>query len=137
MKARKGSHSVFSIQLHLVFVTKYRRKSLTAEILTRMEQIFWQVCDKTECKIIEFGGEFDHVHLLIDMHPRNSPSQLVGSLKASSSRILKREFEEHLKQFYWGKDAAFWSGSFYIASTGGAPIEQIKRYIESQDSPTD
>lgn len=133
MSVRKGSHSVFSIHLHFVFVTKYRRKVLTAQILDRMREIFAHVCVKTKCQLIEFNGESDHVHLLINFHPDNNISAFTGSLKSASSRIIRNEFEEHLSKFY--KNPVLWSGSYYVASTGGAPIEKIKAYIKSQDSP--
>ncbi|BAZ68050.1 transposase IS200-family protein [Fischerella sp. NIES-4106] len=135
MVPRKGSHSVFSIHLHLVFVTKYRRKTIIAPILERLHEIFANVCIKTKCRLIEFSGEVDHVHLLIDFHPDNNLSALVGSLKSASSRIIQKEFSEHLFTFY--KKSVFWSSSYYVASTGGAPIEKIKQYIQSQESPNE
>lgn len=133
MAVRKGSHSAFSIHLHFVFVTKYRRKSLTAPIIDRMREIFAHICVKTKCRLIEFNGEPDHVHLLVDFHPDNNISAFTGSLKSASSRILRGEFGEHLSGFY--KNNVLWSSSYYVASTGGAPIEKIKAYIKSQASP--
>lgn len=133
MQPRKGSHSVFSIHLHLVFVTKYRRKVLTSAMLDRLSEIFAHVCIKTNCRLTEFNGESDHVHLLIDFHPDNNLSALIGSLKSASSRILRQEFTEQLTKTYW--KSVLWSGSYYVASTGGAPIEKVKQYIRSQETP--
>ncbi|MBD2501862.1 IS200/IS605 family transposase [Anabaena azotica] len=133
MVVRKSSHSVFSIHLHFVFVTKYRRKTITVPILERLQEIFANVCIKTRCRLIEFSGEVDHVHLLIDFHPDNNLSVLVGSLKSASSRIIQKEFSEHLSTFY--RKPLFWSSSYYVASTGGAPIEKIQQYIQSQENP--
>lgn len=133
MPVRKGSHSVFSIHLHFFFVTKYRRKVLTAQILDRMREVFAHICIKTKCQLIEFNGESEHVHLLINLHPDNNISAFTGSLKTASSRIIRNEFGEHLSKFY--RNPALWSGSYYVASTGGAPIEKIKAYIKSQDCP--
>ena len=135
MVGRKGSHSVFSIYLHLVFVTKYRRKAITAPILERLREIFANVCIKTKCRLIEFSGESDHIHLLIDFHPDNNLSVLVGSLKSASSRIIQKEFSDHLATIY--KQSVLWSSSYYVASTGGAPIERIKQYIQSTVVPTE
>lgn len=132
---RKGSHSIFSVHLHFVFVTKYRRKAITAPMLERLQEIFANVCIKTKCRLIEFSGESDHVHLLIDFHPDNNLSVLAGSLKSASSRIIQKEFAEHLSTIY--EQSFLWSGSYYVASTGGAPIEKIKQYIKSQESPKD
>lgn len=135
MVSRKASHSVFSVHLHFVFVTKYRRKTITTQILERLQEIFANICIKTKCRLIEFSGEIDHVHLLIDFHQDNNLSVLVGSLKSASSRIIQKEFSEHLSTFY-GK-TVFWSSSYYVASTGGAPIEKIKQYIQAQEVPNE
>ena len=127
MKPRKGSHSVFSIRLHFVFVTHYRRKVITAPMLERLGQIMWQVCRKMNCELLEFNGESDHVHVLVDFHPKNSVSAVAGSLKAASSRAMKKDFPEQVAKFYQG--VSFWSNSYYVASSGGAPIEKLKKYI--------
>lgn len=133
-RARRGSHSVYSIRLHFVFVTKYRREVITVRMLKRIEEIFSNICEKTGCVLMSFSGEADHVHLLVDFHPDNKVSALVNSLKSASSRILRKEFAEYLENIYW--KPVLWSGSYYVASTGGAAIEKLKEYIKSQDSPT-
>lgn len=128
MKARKSSHSVFSVRLHFVFVTHYRRKVLDAKMLLRLEKMVNQVSEKMKCELIEFNGETDHIHILLDFHPKNSIAAVVGSLKSSTARMLKKEFPEEVKKYYWGK-VSFWSNSYYVASAGGAPIETLKKYI--------
>ncbi len=60
--------------------------------------------------------------------------RVVGSLKAATSRTMKREYKKELKEFYWS-DVPFWSGSYYVASTGGAPIKKLRQYLASQDAP--
>ncbi len=139
MRPRKGSHSVFSVLLHTglinVFVTHYRRKVINTPMLARIETMCNQVCEKMGCKLVEFSGESDHVHLLVDFHPKNSISALVGSLKASTSRTIRREFKSEVNRFYWS-DVSFWSSSYYVASSGPAPIEKLRQYIKSQDKPT-
>lgn len=133
VQPRKGSHSVFSIQLHMVFVTKYRRKVITNTMLERLREILENICIKTKCRLTEFSGESDHVHLLVDFHPDNRLSALIGSMKSATSRIIQKEFVGELSKVY--NKQAFWSGSYYVASTGGAPIERIKAYIKSQEVP--
>ncbi|HBB30488.1 MAG TPA: IS200/IS605 family transposase [Cyanobacteria bacterium UBA8803] len=133
MQARKGSHSVFSVQLHMVFVTKYRRKVITQAMLERLREIFANICVKTKCRLTEFSGQADHVHLLVDFHPDNRLSALIGSMKSGSSRIIQKEFADDLSKVY--PKPVFWSGSYYVASTGGAPIERVKAYIKSQEVP--
>ena len=135
MKPRKGSHSVFSVRLHFVFVTHYRRQVITALMWERLREMMWQVCRKMDCELLEFNGETDHVHLLVDFHPKHSISAVAGCLKSSTARMLKKEFPEEIKKYYWGK-VSFWSKSYYVASTGGAPIEKLKEYINNQNSPS-
>jgi putative transposase len=135
MKERKGSHSVFSVRLHFVFVTHYRRKAITAPMLERLREMFFQVCKKMDCELLECSGEADHVHLLVDFHPKQSIAAVAGSLKAATSRMVKKEFPVEFAKWY--SKQSFWSGSYYVASTGGAPIERLKKYIQSQNSPTD
>ncbi|MGG6283722.1 IS200/IS605 family transposase [Leptolyngbya sp. AN03gr2] len=133
MKPRKGSHSVFSVRLHFVFVTHYRRKAITASMLERIREMFAQVCKTMDCELLECSGEADHVHLLVDFHPKHSIAAVAGSLKAATSRMVKKEFPDEFKKWY--SKQSFWSGSYYVASSGGAPIEKLKDYIKSQDAP--
>ena len=103
-------------------------------MIERLEEMIIQVASKMGCAVESFDGESDHVHILLDFHPRNSIAAVAGSLKSSTARMLKKEFPEEVKQHYWGK-ASFWSRSYYVASSGGAPIEILKQYINNQDTP--
>ena len=133
MKPNKGSHSVYSIHLHLVLVTKYRRKVITSKMIERMSEVFQHICKKKKSLMLQFDGESDHVHLLIDLHPDNNISQLVASLKSASSRIIRKEFKPEVDKVY--SRPVFWSGSYYIASCGGVTIERLRKYIEQQNTP--
>ncbi len=135
MAPRKGSHSVFSVRLHFVFVTHYRRKAINAPMLKPIGEMCEQVCRKMDCELLEFSGEADHVHLLVDFHPKNSISAVAGSLKAATARTMKRTFPAEVSKFYWGT-TSFWSKSYYVANSGGAPIEKLRQYINSQNKPS-
>ena len=129
---RKISHAVFSIHLHIVFVTKYRRQVLTQEMLDDLKEVFRRVLEKNNSYLKECNLESDHVHLLIDLHPNNNISNLVAVLKSASSRILRNKYPYHIGQFYWGKKAKLWHDSKCIISCGGAPLEVVKEYINNQ-----
>ncbi len=133
MKPNKGSHSVYSIHLHLVLVTKYRRQVITLPMMERMGEIFQNICKKKKSLMLQFDGEEDHVHLLIDLHPDNNIAQLVASLKSASSRIIRKEFKLEVDKTY--SKPVFWSSSYYVASCGGVTIERLRKYIEKQNSP--
>lgn len=87
------NHCTFSIQAHLVIVTKYRKKVITADILDRLHEIFTDLMKKWGCELIEFNGESDHVHLLISVKPDIQPSKLVNNLKTVSSRLIRRNLK--------------------------------------------
>lgn len=129
---RTGSHVVFSIHLHICFVTLYRRKVFTQPMLNRMPDIFSRVLEPSSCILEQFNGEPDHVHLLVDLHPDTNISRLIGSMKSASSRILRKEFPEQIDKFYWGPKAKLWHGSKCVVSCGAAPLETVKAYIENQ-----
>lgn len=128
---RSGSHVVFKIHLHITFVTKYRRQVLTQQMLETMKPVFERVLEANQSFLTEFGGEPDHVHLLIDLHPDNNISDLVASLKSASSRVLRKEFKTEIDKVYWGK-AKLWHDSKCIVSCGGAPLEIVKEYVQNQ-----
>ena len=127
--------SVSDLKVHLVLVTKYRRKVFTSEMLSRLNVVMQELLEKWDCKLVEFNGEDDHVHLLFQYHPDVELSKLVNNLKSVSSRKLRQEFTEHLESFYW-KDV-FWSGSYFVASCGGVTVSTLRKYIEAQESPTE
>jgi putative transposase len=126
---------VYKLSVHIVLVTKYRRKVITAEILAELEKIFSRLCEMRKCKLVSFNGETDHCHLLVDMYPDVAPSKLVNTLKTVSSRLIRRDYGKYLEKFYY-KKPVLWTGAYCVISTGGAPLEIIKKYIESQDAPT-
>lgn len=130
-KLRSGSHVVFSIHLHLVFVTKYRRKVLTTPMIEDMKEVFSRVLTTNSSKLEDCNGESDHVHLLVDLHPDNNISDLVASLKSASSRILRDKYKSEIDKYYWGK-AKLWHDSKCIVSCGGAPLQIVKDYIQQQ-----
>lgn len=129
---RAGSHVVFSIHLHIVFVTKYRRQVLTPAMLSDIKEVFERVLTANNCRLEECSGESDHIHLLIDLHPDNNISNLVSSLKSASSRILRQKYKDEIDKFYWGKNTKLWHDSKCIVSCGGAPLEIVKQYIQNQ-----
>ena len=129
---RTGRHCVFNMHVHLVFVTKYRKKIFNKTAINILNIIFSKVCDDFEAKLIEVDGENDHVHLLIEYPPKLAVSTLVNSLKGVSSRLLRKHLPQ-IKKHYW-KDV-LWSPSYFASSCGGAPIDVIKQYIQEQNSP--
>ncbi len=126
--------SVSDLKAHLVLTTKYRRKILTASMIDRLHEVFESLLDKWDCKIVEFNGEQDHIHLLFQYHPEIQLSKLVNSLKSVSSRKLRQEFLPELEKIYYQKKVV-WNSSYFLASCGGVTISTLRKYIENQDKP--
>lgn len=127
------SRGVSSLTAHLVLVTKYRKKVIEADVLQRLEEITRSVCEKWGCEVQEFNGEPDHIHLLFSYYPQVQLSKLINNLKTVTSRMIRKEFEERLAKVYW--KPVFWTNSYFLASCGGVTIEQLKQYVQNQDSP--
>ncbi|MGB2147720.1 MAG: IS200/IS605 family transposase, partial [Vibrio toranzoniae] len=125
-------HSVSKLVVHLVFTTKYRRKLFTGVMIEQLREAFESACVKLECELIEMDGEQDHVHLLISYPPKLSISVMVNNLKAVSSRMLRLQNTHLTRQ---SKTSALWSRSYFACTAGGATIETLKAYVESQSTP--
>lgn len=120
------------IHVHLVFVTKYRRKVFESEHLDFLKGVFESVCKDFECELTEYSGEDNHVHLLVNYPPKVQVSKLVNSLKGVSSRRLAQKYGRLHQWFYKGM---LWSPSYFAGSVAGAPISVLKQYIEQQNRP--
>ena len=126
---RKKKGCVFLLYAHLVFVTKYRKKILTIQHIDILGNIFRKVCKSMDVVLVEFNGENDHIHLLVNYPPKISISILVNRLKGISSRMVKVLIPSlNLR-------GAFWSPSYFVCSCGGAPLKKIKQYIQNQQTP--
>lgn len=128
---RKERHSISSLKIHLVCVTKYRQSVFTSQSLSLIETSFNEVAKKMDFQVLEFNGESDHIHALIEFPPKLSVSQMVNALKGVSSR---RYGQQRYPKPY-GKEA-LWSPSYFVSSVAGAPIEVLKQYIREQEKPS-
>jgi REP-associated tyrosine transposase len=131
---RRGRTCLFALHVHLVFVTKFRRKVFTKEILVQTREIFKSVCKDFEAELMEFEGERDHVNLLVNYPPKVSVSKLVNSLKGVSARLLRKKGYPTIVKYLWG--GSLWSPSYFAGSCEGAPISIIRQYIEGQNTPS-
>jgi putative transposase len=126
---RKGSHTVYDIKYHIVWITKYRKAVLRGEIGLRLRELIRQTCEAQEVYIEKGHIAVDHVHLLLSVPPNIAVSDLVQRLKGRSSRKMLDEFGELRRQF-WGQH--LWARGYYVASSGNVTDEVIAQYIEMQ-----
>lgn len=124
---RKSSHSVFSLQVHLAWITKYRYKVLKGQVGTRTRDLVRRICVEENIEILSGAISPDHVHILVSMDPSTAVSTLVKYLKWKTSRQLQMEFPE-LKRRYWGQH--LWARGYFAVSVGNVTKEMVKEYIE-------
>lgn len=129
MKLDSNNHSVFALHYHLVMCIKYRRKVINDSISDRLKDIFADIAPNYGVELIEWNHDIDHVHLLFKAKPNTEISKLLNAYKSASSRRIKNEFPD-IRKYLWKE--YFWSKSYCLVTTGGAPLEVVKRYIENQ-----
>ena len=110
-------------------VTKYRREVFDDEISSAAKKMFERIGTGYKIELIEWNHDKDHIHVLFKAHPKTEISKFINAYKSASSRLLKKEFPQ-IKTKLW--EDKFWSQSFCLITTGGAPLEVIKQYIINQ-----
>ena len=126
-----NNHSVFLLHYHLILVTKYRRQVIDDEISDFAKDTFIRISESYHITLVEWNHDKDHVHIVFKAQPKTELTKFINAYKSASSRLIKRDFPR-VKQFLWKE--MFWSKSFCLLTTGGAPIDLIKRYIQNQEN---
>lgn len=129
MKYSRNSHSVYLLHFHLILVVKYRRKVINDSISNDLMIIFTQIGQKYGINIEEWNHDVDHVHVLFRGTAKADFCAFIDSYKSCSSRVIKEKYPA-IRTKLW--KSYFWSPSYCLITTGGASIEVIKKYIESQ-----
>lgn len=129
---RRNNHSVSRLLVHLVFVVKYRHAVISDSVWTSLRYGFDLSSKRLDLVLVELNHDRDHVHLVVEYPPKVSISEMANALKGSSSFVARRDCKEELRKKLWG--SAFWTPSFFAASCGGAPIETLKLYVQSQQT---
>ena len=129
MQLDDNNHSVFLLYYHLVLVIKYRRNVLDDAVSLRAREIFEYIAPSYKITLLEWNHDHDHVQILFKAQPHSELSKFINAYKSASSRLLKKEFPE-IRSKLWQE--YFWSRSYCLLTTGAAPIEVIRQYIETQ-----
>lgn len=128
-KYRTGSHTIYDIKYHFVWITKYRYKVLQGNIAVRLRELLRQGCEAKGLEIVRGSIGKDHVHMLLSCPTTMSPSQIAQYLKGRSSHLLQDEFPE-LKKRYWGQH--MWARGYFCGTVGQVDEETIRQYVEGQ-----
>jgi len=129
MEMDTNNHSVFLLYYHLILVVKYRRNVFDDDMSDYARDIFAKIAPDYNITLLEWDHDGDHVHVMFKAQPNSELSKFINAYKSASSRLIKKEFPA-VKKKLWKQH--FWSQSFCLLTAGGAPIEVIKEYIESQ-----
>jgi putative transposase len=130
---RKSSHTVYDIKYHIVWITKYRKQVLRADIAHRVRDLTREICRTHDVEIMKGNVSRDHVHIFVSVPPHISVSRLVQSIKGKTSRKLLMEFKT-LSKTFWGRH--IWARGYFVASSGNVTDEVIIKYIEQQNIET-
>lgn len=133
MRVKKLNHCAYLLSYRLVLVTKYRRRCLSAAMLDELRTVLDEQLALKGGALLEFNGEADHLHLLIELPPTQALSSVVNSLKTVSARLLRKWHRAELAKHF--RKPVLWSRSYFISSVGGANLETVTRYIEQQERP--
>lgn len=132
-KLDRGAHSVYALQYHLIQCVKYRKQVFdNDQIITFLKQKITEISDTFQVIVIDIGCDRDHYHMLFRAKPTLDIPKYMNAIKTITSREIKRNFPA-VKQKLWGE--AFWSPSYFLATSGQVTLEQLKQYVDAQGEP--
>ena len=129
IQLKKSAHSTHTLNFHLIFCTKYRRTVLTREVGDRVKEIVCEIAKEQNATVEAIETDTDHVHVMLNLKPTHSLPKLIQLFKGRSARLIFQEFP-YIKRRLWG--GHLWSPSYFVATAGGAPLETLKNYVNSQ-----
>ena len=129
MKLYSNNHSVFALHFHLILVVKYRRRVIDDAISARLRELFKYIGTEYKIQIEEWNHDVNHVHVLFQAEPKSELTHFINAYKSASNHLIKKEHPE-LREKLWKE--MFWTRSICLITTGGAPLETIRSYIEHQ-----
>lgn len=128
----RGGHSKYSLKVHLIFVTKYRKKIFKSDKRVKdVKQFLYDATRKYGYEIIQMEIDKDHIHILLEYSPKVSVSDIVKQLKQYSTYQMWNYHEEYLSKQYW-KHKILWSDGYFACSIGQVSQEIIEKYIQKQ-----
>ena len=124
---KSNNNVVYSCKYHVIWCPKFRRPVLKEGVDKRLKSIIQDCCNESSSEIIQMEIMPEHVHLLVEVDPQYGIHKLIKTIKGRSSRFIRSEFK-------WIKSRlpTLWSNSYFVSTVGGAPLEVIKQYVETQ-----
>lgn len=133
MKLKHYRHCTYLLTYHLILVVKYRKKCIDQDIAGCIKDSAALVLSQNGGQLLEFNTDKDHVHMIIELGPKQPIGKLIGVIKGVSSRRVRSQYANRIRNDLWGD--SFWSDSYFIASCGGVTLDVLKQYVEKQGQP--
>ena len=130
MQVHHGRGYIYSLQYHVVWCVKYRRKVITEQIEKSLFEILTKIAKDNNFSILEYNTDKDYVHLLIDSSPQNYIPSMLKALKGVSARLLMKQYGNELRKQLWG--GHLWNPSYFIATVSENTEQQVRDYIKKQ-----
>lgn len=127
-----GAHTKHRMLYHIVWIPKYRKRVLQGEIAKRINELLFECADVNGWHIEELNVQPDHVHMLVQLRPDTSVSEVVNRFKGKSSYLIRKEFSQFKEFFWWKKTDSFWGEGFFVETVGQISEEKIREYIQNQ-----
>ena len=127
MEYKRNNNIVYSCKYHVVFCPKYRRKVLVGDVEKRLKALVREICAEWNIDLLEMEVMPDHVHLLLEVDPQFGIHRAIKTIKGKTSHMLREEFPE-----LRSKIPSLWTNSYFVSTVGGASLDTVKQYIESQ-----
>jgi putative transposase len=119
--------SIYFLNYHFVWCSKYRRKVLVDAIAKRLDDLIRLKCQELKCEVLALSIESDHVHLFVKASPQLAPNRIIGTIKGYTSRSMRQQFPE-----LRSKLPTLWTRSYFVSTHGRISDDMIQKYIEEQ-----
>ena len=128
---QRGSHAVYELGYHFVWIPKRRRPLLQDRLARRLAELLREICDDHGWQCRDLSIQADHVHVFLEAPPRWSASHIIQALKGTTARTLFQEFPHLRAELPSGE---LWSDGYFVRGVGEKVTAQIvQRYIRHQD----
>ena len=119
--------SIYFLNYHFVWCSKYRRKVLVDAIAKRLDELIRLKCQELKCEVLALSIQSDHVHLFVKASPQLAPNRIIGTIKGYTSRLMRQQFPE-----LCSKLPTLWTRSYFVSTHGYISDDMIQKYIEEQ-----
>ena len=123
------NHSTWDCKYHVVFIPKYRKKTLYVELRRHLGEVFRKLTEQKESRVEEGHLMSDHVHMLLSIPPKYAVAQVVGFMKGKSAIHIARTYGERKRNFV---GQHFWARGYFV-TTVGRDEKAIREYIRNQE----